>query len=321
MRRASIFCALMAAFAVTAPALAAEQAVPGSDSSNPIPSPGAFYVRSSNGYLVSVFARAEKTGRARVLVSAVGRTGRVSVEAPADLSGEGIAADLGRYGQIDMDWVSSGQAEKGRTRCRSVRSIPIWFAGGAYVGKFDFHGEEDFTAVQAESVDGRQGWWRYEGCGYTVSEGYPGPGVLLEAERSIDGGPRGSYRYFSTVQNSPQGEVSYAAGVGEIRGGIRVYRSAYVTAGAGTLRAHERLDRAELRPPAPFSGRGVFDRIARRGPGTWRGDLRVDFPGRPGVSLAGRRWTGTLVHGFREIHPLRYAPSARGFIPESGVIR
>jgi hypothetical protein len=278
-------------------------------------------VRGSNGYVISVFVRAEKTGQGRVLVSAVGRTGRVSIDAPVDLSGEGIAADLGRYGEIDMDWVPSGQAEKGRTRCRSFPPVPIWFAGGMYVGEFEFHGEEDFTAVQAESVDGRQGWWGYENCGFTVSEGYPGPGVLLEAERSAQGAPRGSYRYFSAVQNRPGGEVTYLAGAGEVQGGLRVYRSAYVAGGAGTLRVRGRLHRAEVRPPAPFSGRGVFDRIARRGPGTWRGNLRVDFPGRPSVSLAGRRWEGTLMHGFRETQPLRHPRPAASLLATGGVVR
>lgn len=282
----------------------AESGASGLDSANPIPSPGAFAVSGSHGYTISVFADTNM-GRSRVLVSAVSRSGRVSVSAPADLSNEGIRADLGRYGRIDMAWVPSGQAEEGKTRCRTVPPAPIWFAGGQYVGAFSFHGEKGFTDVEVSNVDGREGWWRYTGCGFTVSEGYPGPGFLLEAQRSRDRTAPGAYRYLSVVQNRRGGRVSFQAGVGERHGRLGVERSAYVSAGRGSLKVDEELDRAEVRPPAPFTGLGVFDRIARRGPGTWRGNLAVDFPGRSDVSLVGRRWTASLVRGSREIEPQR----------------
>lgn len=285
------------------PAGAAQAVPPGFNSSNPIPSPGAFSVPGSHGYTISVFADTNRK-RPRVLVSAVSRSGRVSVSAPADLSNEGIRADLGRYGRIDMAWVPNGQAEEGKTRCRTVPPTPIWFAGGQYAGTFSFHGEKGFTDVEVGSVDGREGWWRYSSCGYTVSEGYPGPGFLLEAQRSADGP---AYRYLSAVQNSRGGKVSFVAGMGELDGPLGVSRSAYVLVGRGALKVDDKLDRAEVRPPAPFSGRGVFDRIARRGPGTWRGNLTVDFPGRSDVSLVGRRWTASLVRGSREIEMLRLA--------------
>ena len=202
-----------------------------------------------------------------------------------------------------MAWVPSGQAEEGKTRCRTVPPTPIWFAGGQYVGTFSFHGEKGFTDVEVGNVDGREGWWRYASCGYSVREGYPGPGFLLEAQRSRD--RSAPYRYLSVVQNRRGGRVSFQAGMGERHGRLWVERSAYVSAGRGSLKVDEQLDRAEVRPPAPFTGLGVFDRIARRGPGTWRGNLTVDFPGRSGVLLAGGRWTASLVRGSREIEPLR----------------
>lgn len=283
-----------------APVSAAESAAPGFDPSNPIPLPGAFSVRGSNGYTISVFADSDR-GRSRVLVSAVGRSGRVSVSAPADLSGEGIRADLGRYGSLDMAWRPSGQAEEGKTRCRTAPPAPIWFAGGEYVGTFSFHGEDKFTEIEVGNVDGREGWWRYASCGYWVSEGYPGPGILLEAQRTTNRSAPSAYRYLSVVQNRGGGEVSFAAELGEQHGDLRVGRSAYTLARHGALRVAKDLGRAEVRPPSPFHGLGVFDRIAKRGPGTWRGNLAVDFPGRPGVSLAGQKWTASLVRGFREI--------------------
>lgn len=286
------------------PAGAAQSVPPGFNSSNPIPSPGAFAVSGSHGYTISVFADTNR-GRSRVLVSAVGRSGRVSVSAPADLSNEGIRADLGRYGRLDMAWVPSGQAEEGKTRCRTAPPTSIWFAVGQYVGTFSFHGEDGFTDVEVGNVDGREGWWRYEGCGYFVSEGYPGPGFLLEAQRATSRSAPWAYRYLSVVQNRGGGEVSFSAELGERHGDLRIERSAYAVARRGALRVARDLGRAEVRPPSPFHGLGVFDRIAKRGPGTWRGNLAVDFPGRSGVSLTGREWTASLVRGFREIEPQR----------------
>lgn len=306
MIRRSVFSSFLAILVLAAPAVAHGSAPVGSAPSTPIPSPGAFYVRGSNGYTISVYADSTDKGDPRVLVSAVGRLGRVSVSAPADLGGEGIRADLGEYGRIDVSWNPSGQAEEGKSRCRGFSSTSIWFAGGEYVGTFSFNGEEEFTSAAADHVNGRQGWWRYQGCGYTVSEGYPGPGILLEAERSMKGAG-GAYRYFSVVQNRSGGEVTYQAGVAEPLGPVKVYRAAYALAHAGTLRVDKGLGRAEVRPPAPFGGRGVFDRVKRGRPGTWRGNLTVDFPGRPDVVLVGGRWTASLMHGSREIEALRPA--------------
>lgn len=279
---------------------------------DPIPSPSAFYVRGTHGYTISVFADPGRAPQSsRVLVSAVGRHGRVSVSAQADLTGEGIRADLGKFGRVDMAWVPNGQPEEGRTRCRTLPSTPVWFAGGEYVGSFSFHGEEDFTSVEVSAVDGREGWWRYLQCGYSTSEAYPGPGILLDAERSSRDEEEGSYRWLSVVQNHPGEKVSYYAGIGEKSGALQVSRAAYGLGGRGTLRVGRRLDKAEVRPPFPFGGRGVFEREKRGSPGTWRGNLRASFPGRAGVSLAGRAWAATLVHGFRETEPQRLARPQR----------
>ncbi|HET7417381.1 MAG TPA: hypothetical protein VFJ61_07155 [Solirubrobacterales bacterium] len=284
----------------------------GFEPSDPIPSPAAFAVRGTHGYTISVFADLGRGPQSsRVLVSALGRHGRVSVSARADLTEEGIRADLGRFGRVDMAWVPNGQPEETRTRCRSFPPTAVWFAGGEYVGSFSFHGEKDFTSVEVSAVDGRKGWWRYLQCGYVTNEGYPGSGILLDAERSSQGAKEGSYRFLSIVQNHPGEKVSYYAEIGEKSGPLQVSRAVYGLGGRGTLRVRRQLEKAEVRPPFPFSGRGVFERVKRRGPGTWRGNLSADFPGRTRVLLAGRAWSATLVHGFRESEPQRLAHSQR----------
>jgi len=308
--RLSLLC--FAALLLAAPATASGAGAPGFDPSNPISSPSAFSVEGTHGYTISVFAEPNRESKpAHVLVTALGPHGRVSVLAAADLSGEGIKADLGRFGRLDMAWVPSGQAEMGERRCRASPSYSVWFAGGEYVGSFSFHGEEGFTEVEATAVDGESGWWRYLQCEVWTSEGYPGPGFLLDAYRDPPDVP-GNYRYLSVVQNRPRGRISYGAGIGERHGALRVERTAWAEGGRGTLKG---LSSAVLRPPRPFAGSAVFKRSAKRGPGTWRGSLTADFPGRPDVSLAGRTWTATLMHGFREIEPGRLARLSAASLP------
>jgi hypothetical protein len=297
--RLSLLC--FVALLSAGPATAAAAGAPGFEASNPIPSPAAFSVHGTNGYTISVYAEPNRESKpSHVLVTAAGRHGRVSVLASADLSGDGIKADLGPFGHLDMAWAPSGKAEKGMTRCRTSRSYPVWFAGGEYVGSFSFHGEGGFTSVEVAAIDGRSGWWRYLQCGILVSEGYPGPGILLDAYRDAPDAPD-RYRYLSVVQNKPRARVSYGAGIGERRGALRVERTAWAEGGAATLSTGKGLSTAVLRPPRPFAGSAVFKRSAKGGPGTWRGSLAVDFPGRPDVSLAGRGWKATLMHGSREV--------------------
>jgi hypothetical protein len=303
--RLSLLC--FAALLLAGPASAAAAGAPGFEAANPIPSPAAFAVRGTNGYTISVYAEPNRESKpSHVLVTAAGPHGRVSVLSAADLSGEGIKANLGWFGRLDMTWVPSGQAEKGTKRCRTTPSYSVWFAGGEYVGSFSFHGEGGFTDVETTAVEGQSGWWRYLQCEVWTSEGYPGPGFLLDAYRDPRDVP-GNYRYLSVVQNRPRGKVVYAAGIGERHGALRVERTAWAEGGRGTLRVGKGLSSAILRPPSPFAGSATFRRSAKRGPGTWRGSLTADFPGRPGVSLAGQAWTATLMHGFREDLPGRLA--------------
>jgi hypothetical protein len=86
---------------------------------------------------------------------------------------------------------------------------------------------------------------------------------------------------------------------------LTISRHAYALGGPKTLVSDDHLDKGSITPPPPFSGTGTFERVARRRPGTWRGDLTVDFPGRSGVRLAGEDFGAQLMYGFREAGPAR----------------
>lgn len=273
---------------------------PGMERADPIPSPEAFSVRGSHGYYISVYPEDyPKRARDRVVVSAVGPAGRVWIVAHADLAHEGIRANLGQFGRVAMTWKPSGAVLRGAGKC-GKRTFHLWFAGGSYVGGFRFQGDNGFTDVHVSRVDGRNGWWRALGCSYFTSEGFPGPGVLLEVFEFSSHLPKGFYRYLSVVQNRPEGPVSYVAGMGERRGSLEIGRSAYAEGSARTLVFPPDLQTATATPPLPFSGSATFERTRRGHPGSWFGDLAVDFPGDPDVRLAGAGFGATFKHGFRE---------------------
>ncbi len=52
---------------------------------------------------------------------------------------------------------------------------------------------------------------------------------------------------------------------------------------------------AELTAPSPFTGSATYRAFTGKEAGTWRGDLVVDFPGEPGVRLAGKRFNGAML--------------------------
>jgi hypothetical protein len=294
------------------PARAAVFFPSGTSRANPLPSPGAFALRSSHGYTIGITAEPASEGRPdRVLVQIVGSSGDATYIAPARLDGEGIRADLGIFGKVNMKWHPNGRVGRLPIKCKRYRSL-VYVAEGAYTGSVRIVGENDFTTATATRVRGRTGWYRIGGCDYFTSEGFPGPGILLEASIFESRLPEGSYRYLSVVQNRPHERVSYFAASGEQRGRLSIGRRAYALGRPKTLIFGNRLDTGAISPPAPFSGTGTFERIARRRPGRWRGNLTVDFPGRPNVSLTGKDFGAQLMHGYRETESARLMPNEVG---------
>jgi hypothetical protein len=287
------------------PAQAADALPQGLTRANPLPSPGAFVIHGSNGYVIAVAtAPADRGEPNRVYVEIVNSMGGANYIAPARLDGEGIKADLGPFGKINMRWHPNGRVGVVPIRCKRYHSH-IYVAEGTYRGSVHIVGESSFTTATAHRVRGKTGRYNAGGCGYTTSEGFPGPGILLEASIFESRLPKDSYRYLSVVQNRPGEQVSYLAEMGEKRGRLAIGLRAYAFGRPKTLEVDNPLDTGTISPPAPFSGTGTFQRIARHRPGRWRGDLTVDFPGRPDVPLAGKNFGAFLLHGFRETESAR----------------
>jgi hypothetical protein len=87
-----------------------------------------------------------------------------------------------------------------------------------------------------------------------------------------------------------QREVGFStqiqAAISESRGSVAIERSVNLAASSWAFR-HRGVRSATVSPPAPFSGSATLSRKGHES--RWRGNLRVDFPGRPNVALTGKR--------------------------------
>jgi hypothetical protein len=269
---------------------------------DPSPSPHGLAVRGTNGDEVVVQAVAPMDGNGpRVWVTANGKDGSVKYSAPADLSNEGIRSNLGRYGRIDLRWVPNGRVREVRVRCRSVglRVSKKFFDAGAYVGTFWFRGGGGFTNVHLHRVAWRRSWY---GVGNScprgiISEGYPGPGVILEA------GKRGnifSPIHMFVVKPEAGARVSYNLSDFRIEHGIKITRSAFVSGGAKTLTVSSDWATGQITPPAPFYGTASFERV-KKAMGRLTGDLRVEFLDHTKLKLTGDRFEAVLHSGYYEL--------------------
>ena len=292
--------------ALAAPGASGAELPPGYSRANPFPSPGAFYVRGSHGYNVGVVADTD-LGREphSVYVVAQDRAGRAIYHVAASFRDDRIHANLGRFGRVALAWHPNGRVGTRILRCPEFHTR-LYMAEGSYVGSFEFKGEHGFTAARTRRVSGNTGWFAHLGCSVTVSEGFPGSGVLLEAFKYSGREPKGSYRALSLVQNKPGERIPVFAQEGERRGRISIARQASAYGRPRIFSVEESLDSATLSPPPPFAGSASFERVEKGKPGRWTGDLTVDFPGDPEVPLAGKNFGARLMHGFREVserHP------------------
>ena len=266
----------------------------------PLPAPAGFRLPASNGYSLSVLgAQNPKTGAGFVFLFVRSRHAEVFYESPATVTPTSIEADLGPVAHIDVDFVPSGQARSEDPPC----GAPVSFDSGSYVGAIDFEGENNYSQAHATSARGEERAAVSLICsGGPHSEGVGGrsPGARLTVH-----GSRSPEFEFDAMKNSRTRPAMFAASISERRGAVHISRLVQVTAGSGAFDYDVAKGFGDVNPPAPFSGEATYDRVPGRRP-IWRGDLSVNFPGRPNVRLTG---TGTRAGMHRAVlnpsHPFR----------------
>jgi hypothetical protein len=261
----------------------------GSTPANPYMSPLGLAVRSSDGYWLTV-----NSGRGhRVVVEASGADGSVTYTARGSVTDTGIHANLGKYGRIDMRWVPNGNVREVRVKCHYKGVRKHFYDAGSYVGTLRFRGGGGFTSVHLHRVAWRRSWYSTLGaCGYSLSTGEPGAGIVIEA------GERGHMStpvHFFAYKPHRGAKVEYIARSDQRAGRIEITRHAFAEGGTHSLTAAGEYPSvtATISPPAPFYGTATFE---PSGPekGTLTGSLGVEFPDRTKVALAGEDFEADL---------------------------
>jgi hypothetical protein len=262
------------------PAGAAEPGPP------PLSPPPGFELAGSNGHTVEVTGVAAQDGStAEVVVRVATRDESATYHFPGVVEEGSIEADLGPYGQISVAFhpMSGGMAgsEEG---CRQGMSAET----GYYEGTISFHAA-GLTAVDASRAEGSIGLALNLLC---AEESENEPPMPREARLEVSGKPTAPS--LTITQRSGGIATQIEAGLAEHRGGVTIERSVSVVASNSSF-LHHGLRSATVMLPAPFSGSATFLREGART--SWRGNLRVDLPGRPGVALTGKGLRASMRRG------------------------
>jgi len=254
---------------------------------------GAFHLKASNGYSILAFLSERRSdGQGFVNLFVVGGEGGAIYSTRAKVTAEEVRADLGRLGEIDLDFVPSGMRKAERSACDPQ---PVKFDAGHYQGTIEFRGEEGYTRASATRVPLVIGPLLSIACGggggggETLGSNLPGARLRVFA--------RGQARRLSLQVNAnrPGARMSFEATTQERRDGVDIFRAVEGVAPGSAFDYDPLLSTATLDPPAPFSGSARFHRKAPAA-NRWTGNLAIDFPGRSNVPLAGSKVRAGLVH-------------------------
>lgn len=303
----SALCALTGIFGLASAQAGALPPIQGLSSSSsvlaanpltPLPAPGSFKVKGSNGYSLFIFgAPAHKGQPATVGIFVVGKRDGVIYEVPGTVTETSMQADFGALGEIAVTFHPSGRAKRVRPSCGGKSFA---FDSGSYEGTIRFNGEEGFTSVEATSAKGDLGLLIDILCPGISGGG--GGAFLPGAELNAYVGSSRQGAHVKVVKNRPSAAAHYEADVSEVHAGVSIGRFANVVEPAGTFVFDSKVQTATLHPSAPFSGTGRFNRAAPPA-SRWSGNLTVDLPGRVGVKLYRDGDHATLMHSHWDFHP------------------
>jgi hypothetical protein len=206
------------------------------------------------------------------------------------LSGGRLKARLGNLGVLSLRFVPHRVTFHPPYKDCTGRRTRI--EHGAFVGKLRFDGEGGYARLLRRRIPGTLTRQRHLRCDLTPTSGAPkgtrvgGTAYTPRLRSGIS---------FVAERTSPAGAGTLTAYATESRGGVSIERKVEVKGPAGSVEIEHDLSAATVEPPAPFYGTASFVADPGKQTGSWLGDLKVSFPGRPDVRLAGKRYEGSVL--------------------------
>lgn len=260
--------------------------------------------QASNGYSAQVSTR----GHSQVSLTLAKGEAVMALRTTGKVSRDRIEATFGDFGQISLRFEGAPKPLEGGPFSRGVpkpdcRGHKPSLEAGTFRGTIRFHGENDFTSIEARAAPGTvtRNYRRIcetdprAGRFHNLLENLSGR-LRLTVLRSV-GHVDGSTVSFQAsvvnlgaiigVKSAPT--YSFLGSTSERREGVRIVRSFRAN---GETRSftysgkQAKQPNATVMPPKPFAGSAEYLK-AQGEPASWTGPLTVRLPGRGSIELTG----------------------------------
>lgn len=251
-----------------------------------------FIAGASNGYFAGVWGT-----RNRVTLSVLDRNweSAATYEVRGRVAGGTLRARFGSLGRIAVEFRPSGKVTYHRPPKRCVGPVRRTIYGN-FVGTIRFRGEQGYTRFNQRGAEGAletAGRWRCNDASSSVDQEGAAMHTVLAAFAAVRLGKL-SFRAGTLRSPGKRGLTAFRATSSEQRGRMKIKRSATVFGADRSFVFDEGLNLAVVSPPRPFSGSATYVRNPD-GTSSWRGRLRVDFPGAKNRSLANDSFSTRLT--------------------------
>jgi hypothetical protein len=247
-----------------------------------------FRVRTGSGYLVTVATLGDS------VAIIIGRgNGRLSAYlARGVATSRRLQASYGSFGHLDMHFHPSARVPETPARRHCHGRVRHPHRDGTWAGTLRFESEDREIRIDVHRARGSVRS-RAPGCflprRHRAATASSGPFSSFSFRDAVAAGWRHGLESAEVAGlETPRGGL-YVAFSQHVSGPVAILYAAIARAKPGTIAVDEALTHAEISPPAPFHGTGIYT-AAPDGSVTWTGDLTVNFPGAPAFPLTGEQF-------------------------------
>jgi hypothetical protein len=186
-----------------------------------------------------------------------------------------LVADFGDFGKVDLTFHPKDVTHPPLPgpHCHGLYKVTF----GVWKGIFKFKGENGYTKASAKKLDGK-----YVVNDVTCRGGHTNhTHVQLSAQS-------GATNFTADVRKKASATPSFSVFDQSVVGAVYIFRTIGLRGDAKDFSYNGSYTKATVKPPSPFSGKGVYDS------GLWTGTLQADMPGAPNTVLAGAGWSASL---------------------------
>lgn len=219
------------------------------------------------------------------------------------VSATSIEASFGSLGHVSLRFHPNGPVTRTKPRRHCLGPDRYTIRSGVFVGAVRFRGEDGYTTAESHRIAGKSVTPPELVCFDSIASILREFGLQTGKKKKhpkvtrLRADWREAVHATSFEASRKADEATFVAIHQQTEGKLAIYRSAYAKAPAASLGAQTSLSQATVRPPAPFSGTGLFRRDPR-GAKLWSGPLAVSFPGEPDVPLTGSQFKTQLTRSW-----------------------